>query len=128
MPDTIFAALTVQILAWALVSLGAAVVGLYARPREFWRGFWFMAGVWGLIDGGIGLSGLFDLSVTAEKLAPILRINLGLDAAYLVVGLVLLTRPKPVLKGFGAAVVVQGLFLAAFDTVHLLQAVAPDAR
>ena len=128
MPDTLFATLTLQLLAWALINLGAAVVGLYARPREFWRGFWFMVGLWGLIDAGIAFSGLLDLSVTAAALAPILRINLGLDGVYLVVGGVLLTRPKPLLKGFGAAVVAQAVFLAAFDAVHLLQAIAPDAR
>ena len=48
--------LTASLFALALASLGAGVVGLYARPREAFRGFWFMGGVWGLIDGAVAWS------------------------------------------------------------------------
>jgi len=33
----------------------------------------------------------------------------------LVSGFILITRPKPVLKGFGAAILFQGVFLMIFD-------------
>jgi len=45
------------------------------------------------------------------------RINGALDVASLVVGVVLLTRKPPMVRGFGLAIIVQGAFLLAFDLV-----------
>jgi len=103
------------LLAWSLVSLGTSVVGLYARPRELYRGFWFMSGLWGLIDGVIGLAGLFQKPIPADELQSILGMNALLDIFYLITGFVLMTRSNPVLKGFGIAILVQGVFLSCFD-------------
>ena len=47
---------------WSLLSLGTATIGLYACSAEFWRSFWFMSGLWGLIDGGIALFALLSSS------------------------------------------------------------------
>ncbi|QDV36694.1 DUF6992 family protein [Tautonia plasticadhaerens] len=115
MPDDIQHRLVVGLLLWSLASLGAATVGLYARPSEFWRSFWFMSGIWGLIDGLIGWSALLGEPGTAAKLLPALRINAGLDLLYLASAGVLLSRKGPMLRGFGLGVLVQGSFLLAFD-------------
>lgn len=112
---TPFQFLGVALILWALLSLGTAVVGLYARPNDRWRGFWFMSGLWGLIDGGIAWFGLVTEPPTVPELAFLLKVNLGLDVAYLLSGVVLVTRKTPVLKGFGAAILFQGLFLMGLD-------------
>ena len=49
------------------------------------------------------------------ELLPILRFNAGLDLLYLVVAGFLLSRKKPLLRGFGLGVFVQGAFLLLFD-------------
>ena len=48
-----------------------------------------------------------------------LPMDIGLDVGYIVAGIVLATRSQPLLKGFGWAVVVQGLFLLIFDLTFL---------
>jgi hypothetical protein len=100
---------------WSLVSLGTAVGGLYARPDELMRSFWFMNGLWGLIDGGIAWFALIRPVLRPADLAPILRFNAGLDLLYLVAAGVLLSRTAPRPRGFGLAITVQGAFLLAFD-------------
>jgi len=112
---TAFQSLSTILLFWTLLSMGAAIVGLYRPRSDLWRGFWFMNGMWGAIDGAIVLFGSLGSPPTDESLANILRINLGLDVAYLVVGLVLAIRPKPIPKGFGLAILVQGSFLLLLD-------------
>lgn len=112
---TPFQFLGVALLLWALISLGTGLIGLYARPNDRWRGFWFMSGLWGLIDGGIAWFGLVTEPPTVTELAFLLKVNLGLDIAYLVTGAVLATRAAPVLKGFGTAILFQGVFLMTLD-------------
>ncbi|MSR51137.1 MAG: hypothetical protein EXS07_13950 [Gemmataceae bacterium] len=122
MEPQILLSLTVGLIAWAFFSLGAAVVGLYFPPKkdcECWRAFWFMNGIWGLIDGIIGWANLISAPPTIEFLQKVLAINSGLDLLYIITGLVLLTRAKPVLKGFGFAILLQGLFLLIFDAIFL---------
>jgi hypothetical protein len=54
-----------------------------------------------------------------DFLRNVLLINSGLDLAYITAGIVLATRQKPLLKGFGAAVLIQGVFLLLFDLAFL---------
>jgi len=49
------------------------------------------------------------------ELLPFLRFNTGLDVLYVVVAGFLLSRKKPMLRGFGLGVLVQGAFLLLFD-------------
>lgn len=108
--------LTAGLLAWALLSMGSAIVGLHRRPGEYWRAFWFMSGLWGLIDGAIAWYSLLGDWPEPAKLANILQVNAGLDLLYIAAAAVLLTRWGPVMHGFGLAVLIQGLFLLGFDT------------
>lgn len=122
METQILLPLTVGLIAWAFLSLGAAVAGLYfptKKDSECWRAFWFMNGIWGLIDGIIGWANLITTPVTMEFLQKVLSINTFLDFIYIIVGLVLVALKKPILKGFGFAVLLQGLFLLIFDAVFL---------
>jgi len=114
--------LTIGLIAWAFLSMGAAVAGLYFPTRanpECWRGFWFMNAIWGLIDGLIGWANLLTGPVEIDFRRRVLTINSGLDLAYITTGIILATRQKPLLKGFGWAILLQGLFLLVFDLVFL---------
>jgi len=100
---------------WSLLSLGGATVGLYTRDSEFWRSFWFMTGLWGLVDGGIAWYVLVRPPLPPAELAPILHVNCRLDLLYILTAVFLMTRAAPRLRGFGLAILIQGTFLLAFD-------------
>lgn len=121
--------LVASLFALALVSLASAVVGLYARPRDFWRAFWFMGGLWGAIDGGIAWVSLVSEPMSAAELHRILGLNLTLQAVYLPIGVALATRRRaPNLSGFGASILVQALALAAIDTVFYWETAAAQTK
>lgn len=122
LPHMIQAQLTAAILALALLSLGAASVALFRRPGEAWRGFWLMVALWGLLDGAIVWPSLLGDPMPAEKLRPILGVNLALQAAYLPTGVILATRAKPLVKGFGWGVIASAVPLAVIDAVFYLRA------
>jgi hypothetical protein len=122
MTATLNGLLIAVLTAWALVWLTAAAVGLYAQPREYWRGFWFMSAVWAAVDGAIAWWGLINPPLSDAELAPILLVNIGLGVGYLIAAGVLLARPRPLLKGFGLAILVQGLYLLVQDSLFYLRA------
>ena len=101
MEPPILLSLTIGLIAWAFLSLGAAVAGLYFPTKknvELWRAFWFMNGIWGLIDGIIGWANLLTTPATLDFLAKVLAINTFLDFIYITAGLVLVAL-KTYFKG-----------------------------
>ncbi len=78
-----------------------------------------MTGVWGLVNAAIAYAGWLGPEPEPSGLGRLLWINAGLDLVYVLVGLVLWKRESPILRGFG--LVLQGLFLLAFDLYHALQ-------
>jgi hypothetical protein len=119
--DTLLGQLVAVLFAWALLWLAALTAAALRPPGEWWRAFLFMSGLWALIDGGIGVYGLAAAPLSPAELAPLLRVNAGLDVLYLLAGVVLLTRRPVRLKGLGAAVVVQAVFLLALDVAFWLR-------
>jgi hypothetical protein len=113
--------LVASLFALALVSLGAAVLGLYAGPRESFRGFWFMNGIWGVIDGAVAWSSFVQEPMPLDELRGILAINLGLQAVYLPLGIVMATRSKPALKGLGWGILVQAVALGVIDAIFFVK-------
>jgi hypothetical protein len=107
--------LVLILLLWALLSLGTSVVGLYRGYSEAWRGFWLMSGMWGFIDGVIAWWALSNPPSSNADLLPLLQINTALDVGYIAVGAYLIFRAAPLVRGFGWAVAMQGLFLLALD-------------
>lgn len=113
------------LVAWCAVWLVLAGIGfLYGlrcprgpESRRWWTGFWSMNIFWIAIDLGIVVWALLDPIVEVEAFRRVLAINGGLDIAYLVTGLILVTRRDRLASGFGAAILVQGLFLLIFDLV-----------
>lgn len=110
-----------QLMLWALVCLGGAMFGLWLTLHEFWRPFWFMTGVWALVNAAIAYAGWLGAEPDPISLRQLLWINAGLDTLYVTAGLILWMRPKPMHKGFGLAIVLQGFFLLGFDVFHALQ-------
>lgn len=110
-----FSQLMAVLLFWSLLAMGASIAGLYVPAREFWRSFWFMNGMWGLVDGAIVLYSIVGPAPAASELAPILGFNAGLDVVYIAAGVIMLARKSSRIRGFGAAIMVQGIFLLALD-------------
>lgn len=106
---------------WALLSLGSGILGLWWARAPFFRAFWFMTGAWGLVDGGLAFLGWLGDGAERETLRRLLLLNASLDLGYLALGLFLLSRKETRLRGFGAAVLVQGGFLLLFDLYHALR-------
>jgi hypothetical protein len=113
--------LSASLFALALVSLAAAVVGLYARPRESARAFWFMCGAWGFLDGVIIWSSFVQDPMPVAELKGVLGINLLLQLIYLPLGLLLATRSSPTAKGFGWGILVQAAALGAIDATFYVK-------
>lgn len=64
------------------------------------------------------LAGLMGTPATLPALRRFRLINAGLDLADVAVGVILISRSVPTLRGSGLAVVVQGLFLPILDTLR----------
>ncbi|MEM1423407.1 MAG: hypothetical protein AAGH64_05320 [Planctomycetota bacterium] len=106
------------LLGWSVLWCAAAILALWLTDgRTATRGFFFMSGLWACVNAGIVAFSLVNPPDDSAELARLLLINAALDVGYLAIGLVMLTRKKPVLKGFGAAIILQGLFLLVFDLV-----------
>jgi hypothetical protein len=119
MPNLIQDQLIAGLIRWSLLSLGTATIGLYIGPGEFWRSFWFMSGLWGLIDGGIGWFAMLRERQSPAALLPFVRLNAGLDVLYVVIAGFLLSRKKSMLRVFGLVVLVQKAFLLILESYFL---------
>lgn len=110
-----------QLMLWALACLAGSTLALWRTQHAIWRPFWFMTGVWALVNAAIAYAGWLGEEPSVGQLRQLLWINAVLDVLYIAVGWFLWTRPKAILKGFGLAVGLQGCFLLAFDLLHALQ-------
>lgn len=108
----------VGLLGWSSCWLLASVIGLWAtRSPGFWRSHWFMSGLWCVVNTLIVSYAIVVPPESLDAFRRILLINAGLDVGYIAVGGVLLAIKRPMLRGFGLAICVQGLFLLVFDLV-----------
>ncbi|QDU19376.1 DUF6992 family protein [Urbifossiella limnaea] len=117
--DTLLGQLVAVLFAWALLWLAALTAATVRPPGEWGRAFLVMNGLWAVIDGGIAWYGL--VAPPPADLATLLKVSAGLDVLYVLAGVALLTRRPARLKGFGAAVVVQGAFLLVVDVTFWLR-------
>ena len=118
--------LTVWAVGSILVGLALLVWSSRSPLRDFWRHAGIQSAAWGAVDLAIvalAAGGLATRDLAgAIALDRVLWLNIGLDVGYAMVGITLLAvgarRPRRLgLLGAGAAVLVQGLALAALDAV-----------
>jgi hypothetical protein len=119
---------------WAVGNLGVGAFGVALEPDErlralhlgnlVWNGVNLALAVIGLIDSWRPEEGPLDakaLLVRSEREEKVFFINAALDVAYLATAAFLWQRGDatgdPRLVGFGQALLIQGGFLLAFDTV-----------
>ncbi len=119
---------------WGAGSIAVGVI-LAVRSDRWWRAFGQQNAGWGAVDLGIvavvnalqarRMRRLPDpyapeaLEHERGSLHRVLLVNVGADLAYVVVGAALWRRRHSAMaSGAGAAIVVQGLFLALHDAYH----------
>ena len=92
--------------------------------REAYRGFWLMLGLWGVLDGVIVWPSLLQEPMALADLRVVLGINLLLQCIYLPTGIIMATRAKPLVKGFGFGILVSAIPLGIIDAIFYLRASA----
>ena len=70
---------------------------------------------WISVDLGIVVWAMLDPMIDTEAFRRLLLINAGLDLLYIATGVVLSTRRDNLARGFGPAIIIQGIFLLVFD-------------
>jgi hypothetical protein len=104
------------LLGWSVAWIVAGLIGLWvSKVTRFWRGFWFLSGLWAAVNSAIVAWALYAPPADIEEFRRLLLVNSGLDVGYLVVAVVLATRKPAMVKGFGAAIAVQGGYLLVYD-------------
>ena len=117
------------LLSWGAAS-AAAGVAMLRSGSAFVRGVGVQSIAWGIIDAGLAL-GLKAWAADKEKkgtgaeqealrMANIFLINFFLDILYLLAGILMIIMGSQTIKGHGAGIVLQGLFLFAFDGINYL--------
>ncbi len=120
--------LIASIFAVSIVSLGAAVIALFVRPSDMYRGFWLMVGLWGILDGVIVWPALLQEPMSPADMRFVLGINLLLQIIYLPTGIIMATRLKPLVKGFGFGILASAIPLGIIDAVFYMRASAEQTQ
>ena len=120
---------------WSLANMAAAGIQYRASDGRD-RYFHEMTLMWNAVNLGIAGLGywrarhsLHNLSLAdaidkQRGIEKLLLLNTGLDAAYIMTGVYLVNRGNDItregerLQGYGAAIILQGSFLLAFDVVY----------
>ncbi len=119
---------------WSLANIAAAGIQYRASDGRD-RYFHEMTLMWNAVNLGIAGLGYWrarhplDLTLAdaidkQRGIEKLLLLNTGLDAAYIMTGVYLVNRGNDItregerLQGYGAAIILQGSFLLAFDMVY----------
>jgi len=121
------------LLGWGSLNLiGGSVLAINRNHRDFYT---MMAG-WGLVNAGIAGFALLnpDIYDATTSFSQVLRdeqlfnrilaINSGLNIGYMATGFCMMYMGKTSrIRQFGTAIIIQGAFLAIFDTILLLNSI-----
>jgi hypothetical protein len=124
---------------WGIANAALGTAGYYAAKDDQWKYFHGMNAAWGIVNTGIAAYGFTRISKQAREKVDlnkayrhyrqdknVLLVNMGLDAVYIASGYYLMelsntdhNNPQQ-LRGFGRSLMIQGVFLLAFDNIMLL--------
>lgn len=122
---------------WAVLNIGSGLA-LRGNAEGSTRYFYDMNAIWNSVNLGIATFGYIRANHLTQpenglgmynvqnRLDKVLLINIGLDLAYIATGLFLndrgrrSTNNRDLLVGYGKSVVLQGVFLFAFDVTMIL--------
>lgn len=120
---------------WILLLWGVCNIGLFLFffVQKKWKAFWLMNGLWGVINVCLSIFSLVKSGRTplASELSQAISLfsntrafiafSLALNVSYALIGFIMLREGQRVqrqrLKGFGIAIIVQGVFLLLFDSL-----------
>ena len=108
------------LLTWSVLSITSGIL-LYLTPFLFIQGVGLQAIIWGIIDAVIALFTLYKQSKQdLDKISMVLRINVGLDIIYQIIGFLLLVFlwQDLFIAGNGLGVIIQGAFLLVLDLYY----------
>ncbi len=99
-----------------IVAVLFIVAGLFVvrRPDPVGSFGWMTIG-WSVVNILIALPGRLSPKVDPKTIDDLLAFNLGLNVAYVAVGITLLVLGNPRVRGAGIAVMVQGINLLVLD-------------
>jgi hypothetical protein len=119
---------------WASINIFTGILG-WILGKGKTRYFFQMNAFWNIVNLSLGLAGYFgaqsDLSslnhgqivLAYHDMQNLYILNAGLDVAYIVIAFLLFERAKnalkwrPLLRGFGYSLILQGSFLLIFDLI-----------
>lgn len=105
-----------SLMVWSAVWAALAVCRAPCEAEtSAWRHFWRMSGLWAALNVIIAASAVWNPPTDPEEVRGLLKLNGWLDLGYIAVGGVLVAFRRPITRGFGWAVIIQGLFLLALD-------------
>jgi hypothetical protein len=98
----------------ALFIIGGGVI---ARRPDPIGAFGWMSVAWSIVNALIALPGFLNSKIEPHKFGPFLAFNLGLNFAYIGVGVTMAWLGNPRVKGAGIAVAIQGVVLLVLDAI-----------
>ncbi len=124
-----------MLILWASVNILAGIPG-WILAKGTTRYFFQMNVFWNLVNLGLGVAGFLgaanaDISMLTQgevtaayhDMQNLYILNAGLDVAYIAIAFLLLERAKrilkwrPLLRGYGFSLILQGTFLFVFDLI-----------
>ena len=119
MPNLFLPILTGWCAVWLVLAGIGFLFGLRCtrgpETHRWFTGFWVMTIFWVAVDLVIVVWALLAPVDDVAEFQKLLLINSGLDVVYIIVGGILVTRKDRLASGFGAAIILQGVFLLGFD-------------
>ena len=116
------------LMGWGGLSLGTGLV-MYSNGNEFAKGFGLTNLIWGAVDTAIGVWIKKDLDFRKANISPEKELqmykdnvwlNFVIDGVCILAGSGMLVWGNDSVKGFGAGVLTQGIFLITYDGVNFM--------
>jgi len=121
---------TSVLMGWGGLSLGTGLV-MFSNGNEFVKGYGLTNLIWGAVDTALGIWAKQSIDFRKANIAPEkelkefkenIWLNMIIDGACILAGTGMLVWGNESVKGYGAGVLTQGIFLITFDGVNFMMA------